>query len=250
MKGRVMDFKTINEYYIELCRCHGANLRIETISDPAAPRWELTEGEEHSLRMNTLLIPQERYQRITAYHVMQFLLPRLMLETSRLLLRRFQMEDAQDCFAFLSDQQGTYLDCCQPFTAMDEAYRDRIALFVEREGQYAIVLKDSGKVIGTVNVFEDNSRAVDAMEIGYAISPDYQRRGYAFEALTALLNLLQEELMLEMVTAGVLPENEASIRLLRKLGFQPEGLRHNAVWHEGLDRPVDLQYYFRDRIGG
>ena len=53
--------------------------------------------------------------------------------------------------------------------------------------------------------------------------------------------------MLDMVTAGILPENTASHGLLEKLGFRSEGIRHKAVWHEGLDKPVDLQYYYRDR---
>ena len=56
-----------------------------------------------------------------------------------------------------------------------------------------------------------------------------------------------EEVMLDMVTAGILPENTASHGLLEKLGFRSEGIRHKAVWHEGLDKPVDLQYYYRDR---
>ena len=62
-----------------------------------------------------------------------------------------------------------------------------------------------------------------------------------------MLDLLQKQLGLEMVTAGILPENSASEQLLTKLGFQREGLRHKAVWHEGLDRPVDLIYFYRDR---
>ena len=110
-----------------------------------------------------------------------------------------------------------------------------------------VTLKENGEVIGTVNVFADDSRVVDAMEIGYSIAHAHQRKGYAFEALSALLDLLQNELYLEMVTAGALPENVASEKLLMKLGFCKEGLRHKAVWHEGLNKPVDLIYYYRDR---
>ena len=50
-----------------------------------------------------------------------------------------------------------------------------------------------------------------------------------------------------MVVAGVLPENIPSIKLLEKLGFCKEGIRHKALWHEGLDKPVDLVYYYLDR---
>lgn len=102
-------------------------------------------------------------------------------------------------------------------------------------------------MIGTLNVFEDDSRAVESKEIGYAISPAHQRRGYAFEAIGAMVRLLQQNLMLDMVVAGVLPENTPSIRLLEKLGFSCEGMRHKALWHEGYDCPVDLLYYYKDR---
>lgn len=239
-----MEHTHFHRYLEELCREHGAALQIQPVHDIIRPRQEIS-GD--ILYVNTAKIPQESYQKYVSYYVLQYLMPRLWLETPRLLIRRFRMEDAEDCFAFLSDADGAYMDCCQPFTAMDDAFRERIQLFVERPGQYAMKLKETGTVIGTVNVFEDSSRAVDAMEIGYAVSPEFQRKGFAFEALFALRYLFQQKLQLDMVTAGVLPENTASIRLLKKLGFQPEGIRHKAVWHEGLDKPVDLQYYYRDR---
>lgn len=175
------------------------------------------------------------------------LLPRLVLETERLILRRYQPEDAAGCFALLSDEEGAYMDCCKAIHSMDEEFYERMALFAQRETQYMITGKDTGEVVGIVNVFADDSRAADSMEIGYGISPAHRRRGYAFEALSALLELLQRELRLELVTAGILEENVASMGLLEKLGFQREGLRHKAVWHEGLGRPVDLIYYYRDR---
>ena len=165
----------------------------------------------------------------------------------RIILRRYQSEDAADCFDFMSNAEDCYMDCCKPFTEMNEEYAQRMELFRERETQYMIVLKEENKVIGTVNVFPDDSRAVDTREIGYSISSAYQRKGYAFEALSALIDLLQNELKFDLLVAGVLEENIASIRLLKKLGFDKEGMRRKAVWHEGLDKPVDLIYYYRDR---
>jgi len=239
-----MEHTLFHRYLEELCRKHGAALKIQPIHDRNRPHQEVV---AEILYVNTAKIPADSYRKYVSYYVLQYLMPRLRLETERLILRRFHIEDAEDCFAFLSDADGAYMDCCQPFSAMDEAFRERIQLFVDRPGQYAIELKETGTVIGTVNVFEDSSRAVDAMEIGYAVRPDFQRRGYAYEALTAILHLFQQELMLDMVTAGILPENTASHGLLKKLGFRSEGIRHKAVWHDGLDKPVDLQYYYRDR---
>lgn len=173
--------------------------------------------------------------------------PRLRLETDRLLLRRFQPQDADACFALLSHAEDAHMDCARAFDAMDAEFHARLDLLAQRETQYMVVLKDSGEVVGTVQLFGDDSRAVSAMEIGYAVTHCHQRKGYAFEALSALLALLQDDLYLDMVTAGILPENTASEKLLLKLGFQREGLRHKAAWHEGLGHPVDLIYFYRDR---
>lgn len=182
-----------------------------------------------------------------AYVVSKILLPSLVLTTERLEIRRFSMTDAAECFSFMSDEQGMQLDGCKPFSAMDDAYWERMKLFQQREGQYVIVLKKTNEVIGTLHVFNDDSRAVETKEIGYAISPAHQRQGYAYEAISAFLLLLQRELLLDLVVAGVLPENIPSIRLLEKLGFKKEGIHHKALWHEGLDKPVDLVYYYIDR---
>lgn len=231
-----------------LCGSFSAPVRISVITDNDAPKLQTREENGiYVMTLNTAKIPASEQEAYAGYHVREYLLPKLRLETERLILRRYQPRDAEQCFAFLSNGQDAYMDCCKAFTAMDEAYYERVALFGQRETQYMITLKDSGEVIGTVNVFADDSRAVDAMEIGYSIAHAHQRKGYAFEALSALLDLLQKELCLEMVTAGILTENIASEKLLSKLGFCREGLRHKAVWHEGLEKPVDLIYYYRDR---
>ena len=205
------------------------------------------ENGTYCITLNAAKIDATECELYTGYHVRKILLPRLKLETERLLLRRYHPNDATQCFAFLSNEHDAYMDCSKAFTEMDEEYHELVALFGQRETQYMIVLKESDEVIGTVNVFADDSRAVDTMEVGYSIAHAHQRKGYAYEALSALLGLLQDDLCLEMVTAGILPENTASEKLLQKLGFQREGLRHKAVWHEGLNQPVDLIYYYRDR---
>ncbi len=236
----------LNKQYETLCAQNGLPLKIATVTGAEAPRHEVSEADGIvTLSLNPSKIRD--YKSYLAYAVRSVLLPRLTLKTDRLILRRFHMEDAAACFAFMSDEESAYMDCCKHFKSMDKEYEKRMELFAQREGQYMVTLRLSGEVIGTVNVFADDSRAVECMEIGFSIAPAHQRKGYAFEAISALVHLLQNELELDMVVAGVLEENERSIQLLTKLGFQKEGLRHKAVWHEGLHCPVDLVYYYRDR---
>lgn len=240
-----------NLHFEEICARSGISLRIRNVDDQDLPRCVVTE-ESHGLLLvlNLARIPEAEYPAYAGYHVRQVLLPRLVLETPRLRLRRYRETDAQLCYAFLSNEADAYMDCCRVFSNMDEEYYEHVALFGQRESQYMVVLKKTDTLIGTVNVFADDSRAVDTMEIGYSIAHAHQRQGYGMEAVGAIVDLLQNDLYLELVTAGVLPENAASEKLLKKLGFCREGVRHKAVWHEGLGRPVDLVYYYKDREEG
>jgi len=240
--------ESCNRQLTLLCSRFQLPLRILTTFDTHAPRFQIIETDGNSiLKLNGNRIPPESYAAHAGYHVSQLLLPRLRLETERLLLRRYAPGDAESCFGFLSHPGDAYMDCCKAFPERNAEFYERVSLFAQRETQYMITLKETGQVIGTVNVFPDDSRAVDALEIGYSIAHAFQRQGYAFEALSALLALLQQELHWELVTAGILPENAASEGLLKKLGFRREGLRRKAVWHEGLGKPVDLVYYYLDR---
>lgn len=128
---------------------------------------------------------------------------------------------------------------------MDENY-DRLMDDYAEQTRYMLVLKETGRVIGTIHLFDENSRAVDTKEIGYCMVPAYRRRGYAYEALSALLNYLLYDLNLDLVVAGVIPDNIPSIGLIEKLGFQYEGLKRKALWNEmrGL---VDLKYYYLEK---
>ena len=243
-----MERQQLHNRYIELCKKYGISVIVTNKNAADAPKYEIiTNDGIHNIILNDAKLDASMYEVLLAYAVSMLLLPNLVLKTKRLFIRRFCMDDATACFSFLSDEQGMYLDGCKPFNTMDSDYWERMKLFEERESQYVIVLQSTNQVIGTINVFTDDSRAVSSKEIGYAISPKHQRNGYAYEAISAIISLLQKDLLFDMIVAGVLPENTPSIKLLEKLGFHNEGIRHKAIWHEVLDKPVDLRYYYIDR---
>lgn len=175
------------------------------------------------------------------------LVQQLTLTTERLILRRFQKNDAKDCFEFLSDKQTCYNDGgYEPFAEMNEDYFALMDKFANQPMRKMIVLKSTGKVIGTINLFEANDRAVETYEVGYVISPNYQRKGYAYEALSALCNCLLNELQINMLVAGAIENNLPSHKLLHKLGFQYEGRKIKSFYHPEQGA-VDLLYYFKER---
>lgn len=242
-----MERQHIHSRYVELCKKHGISVSVTNINTADAPAYEIKSNDlSRSIVLNDAKITASEYESYLAYAVSLLILPRLVLKTERLIIRRFCMDDAHACFTFMSDAHGMYMDGCKPFTSMDDTFWERMRLFEKREGQYVIILKSTNEVIGTINVFDDDSRAVMTKEIGYAVAPEHQRQGYAYEAISSMIDLLRKDLLFDMVVAGVLPENTPSARLLEKLGFSSEGTRHKTLWHEGLNKPVDLIYYYID----
>lgn len=165
------------------------------------------------------------------------------LETDRLILRRFRPEDAEDCFAFLSDEHTCHWDGgYEPFTAMDEEYALLMEKFAGQEGRFMMALKPSGKVIGTVNVFADDRRVVKAVEIGYVVSPAYRRYGYAYEAVAEVIGHLFRDTQTQLISAGVISRNLPSLAMLRKLGFSKEGTIRKGFRLPG-EGAVDLESF-------
>jgi RimJ/RimL family protein N-acetyltransferase len=80
------------------------------------------------------------------------------------------------------------------------------------------------KVIGTVLLFNFDAGSM-RLEIGYVLGRSYWRKGYAREALSALLLQLISDSGIRRVEAEVNPDNIASNALLVSLGFTLEGLR-------------------------
>jgi len=86
-----------------------------------------------------------------------------------------------------------------------------------------IVLRDDDRpVIGTINFHAPpNERGM--VEIGYSLLPDYRGRGYAVEAVRALLSWAGRQPGVKLFRASVSPDNERSQHLLGKLGFVQVG---------------------------
>jgi RimJ/RimL family protein N-acetyltransferase len=78
-----------------------------------------------------------------------------------------------------------------------------------------------------IHVLETDSRVA---EIGITIAPDFQRNGYATEALTVILNLLFVNLSKHRVFASVDPRNLRSMALMKRLGLRQEALFVRGLW--------------------
>lgn len=173
------------------------------------------------------------------------------IETERLILRDFEDRDAEPFFEFLSDRDCCYFDGgYEPESSRkSKFYRKCMKLFrLQRRERFMIELKAEQRCIGTIHLMEADNRQVYALEIGYGICPAYQGRGYATEAVRAAVDHCFEELGVEMLTAKTIPQNLASLRLLARLGFQKEGVRHKAAKYPPVGI-VDYECFYLERDG-
>jgi RimJ/RimL family protein N-acetyltransferase len=95
----------------------------------------------------------------------------------------------------------------------------------------AVELRESGAPIGHVNLIVDAANRQG--EIGFLFHPDHQGRGYATEAGRALLAVAFEEYGLHRVYGRLEPRNEASARVLEKLGMRREAHLIENEWVKG-----------------
>lgn len=150
------------------------------------------------------------------------------LETERLALRAWEREDVEPLLALAGDAETMrYIGNGKPWSVerasewlgwMTDCYRER------GFGRWAVVEKDGGRLIGSCGFYPVLGR----VDFGYMLARDCWGRGYATEIGRAAIRHGFESLGFEEVVARTAPANQASRRVLEKLGFEFRGI----VYHE------------------
>ena len=158
------------------------------------------------------------------------------LETERFALKRIVAADALAIFEMRSDNKVMkYLDR-KKFTTIDEAYAmiDRIDnSFNNNEGiTWKITYRNSDALLGTLGLWrieKEHHRA----EIGYMLHHPYWSKGVMNEVGNVVLDYGFNVLNLHSIEGQVNPANEASIKLLEKLGFVREAYFRENYFYDG-----------------
>ena len=151
----------------------------------------------------------------------------MFLETERLIIRKFRDEDFDDfCDFAMDDDMSRMMGRDLLHTRADARLTFTWLKSREKRG-YALVLKDTGRVIGNLTVtqvarFEEVLRKLDGFEgraLSFSISRHHRRRGLMEEAVRATIDALFDE-GLDYIECGSFDFNTASAALQKKLGFQ------------------------------
>jgi ribosomal-protein-alanine N-acetyltransferase len=149
------------------------------------------------------------------------------LETSRLTLRRLEIDDAPFIVRLLNEPSFIENIGDRGVRSIDDAHRylrDGPMAMYEKFGfgLWRVARKSDDVAVGICGLLKrDNLPDVD---IGYAFLPEYWGLGFAAEAAEATMRHGAGKFSLKRLIATVLPGNDASIRLLEKLGMRHEGM--------------------------
>jgi len=150
------------------------------------------------------------------------------METQRLILRRWCLDDLNDYYEYAQNPNVGSMSGWKPHTSKDESLT-HLKSFIGNDEVWAIVLKENGKVIGHLKIYPDENRGKfskrnGAKYINYALSEKFWNTGYMTEAVARAVKYAFDEMNVELLTAVHFPHNIASKRVLEKCGFEYEGV--------------------------
>ena len=175
------------------------------------------------------------------------------LTTQRLVLRAFQLDDAEAVQRLAGDRAIASTTCSIPHPYPDgaaeqwirgqpEAYAEGISV------TFAITLRKTDELVGAIgfNVNQKN----DWAELGYWIGQPHWGRGYATEALRALIPWTFDTFPLNRLQACHFTRNPASGRVMIKAGMSHEGILRQRVKKWGVFEDIAIYSILRPELAG
>ena len=139
------------------------------------------------------------------------------ITTPRLIVRSLAEKDRMAMQRILADFENSDVYMYDYKAPTDiNIIRALIPFWVKSRRYYAICLKKTGDIAGFLSM-DDN-------ELGFTMKSEHKRKGYCYEAASALLSYMYNKKDMDHFIAQAAADNIASVKLLEKLGFRPETL--------------------------
>ena len=158
------------------------------------------------------------------------------LESDRLILRPFTVNDVQDVYQYASDDIVTKYLTWPSHTDISQTEKVVKEFYMDKPGVYAIELKSEGKCIGCIDlrICEEHDKA----SFGYVLNRKYWNNGYMTEALKLLIDFAFSKLGLNRIESTHYVGNEGSGRVMQKCGMRYEGKGLQEVKIKGIFHDV------------
>ena len=163
-------------------------------------------------------------------------------ETDRLILRVLTPDCANSVCRFVTKNRDQF-EKYEPFLPANYYTPEhqqsilscelKLALQTKSIRYYVFLKENPEQIIGTVALHNIAAAAYSSCEVGYKFDAAYQHKGYAREAVAMAVSIAFAALGLHRVYARVMPDNTASIKLLKDLLFEEEGLERECIKIQG-----------------
>jgi ribosomal-protein-alanine N-acetyltransferase len=149
----------------------------------------------------------------------------IVIETERLILRKFTLDDAAFMLELLNTPAWLRFIGDRNVRTIEEAgqylLNGNIRSYREYGfGFYVVVIKETNESLGICGIVK--REGLDDIDIGFGFLPQFIGKGYGYEAATAMLDYALNDLKIKRIVAIVNPENVVSIALIKKIGLQFE----------------------------
>ncbi|WP_223034605.1 GNAT family N-acetyltransferase [Hanstruepera marina] len=149
----------------------------------------------------------------------------IIAETKRLIISKFTPEDAAFYLELLNTPKWITYIGDRHLKTVDDAknylQEKTIPAYAKQGfGFYKLTKKESNRPIGTSGLIKRDT--LDFPDIGFALLPEYEGKGYGYEASIKILELAKTTFKLNKVLGITLEHNTNSIKLLEKLGLSFE----------------------------
>ncbi|MBQ6400756.1 MAG: GNAT family N-acetyltransferase [Firmicutes bacterium] len=169
------------------------------------------------------------------------------LETERLILRRWEKKDAPQLYEYAKNPNVGPPAGWKPHESVRES-RMIIDQLFRINATWAVVLKESGRIVGSISLEPDKFRTnIRTRELGYSLAEDCWGRGLMTEAARTVIRYAFEEMKLETLMIRTSSSNRRSQRVIEKCGFVYEGtLRRASRLFDGTVRDTRVYSMLRE----
>lgn len=170
----------------------------------------------------------------------------IVIESDRLILRKWLQTDLQDLYAYASvEGVGEMAGWAQHKTLEDS--QKVLTMFINDKNNFALVHKRNNKVIGSLGIQdswaneEEMFSHLRIQEMGYALSKDYWGNGLMPEAVEAVMAYFFGKDILDGFTTGHFKTNDRSKRVIEKSGFTY--VKSGEFYSNQLDKTFEIMQY-------
>lgn len=148
-----------------------------------------------------------------------------MMETERLVIRKFIRDDMDGLYAIMQKPEVMYAWEHGFSKSETRKWLNRQLTRYRKDGYgyFAVVLKETGKLIGQAGLLKNTIGGKEEVELGYLFDNTYWKQGFCQEAVTACIEFAFKEQGLDVLHCSIRPENMSSIRIAEKIGMIQTG---------------------------